>query len=100
MSNEKADDFTAESEIKALRDEQLQRIAVLNDYVTGYTKENLYSDLKLYYDEEVEFNFKKFDNFFNDVSFLEKLVNTAKQKNTHPVLEFIQYIFIQSVKDD
>jgi aconitase A len=76
--------------IQPYRKERENRLIYLQDYKKNYTLDKLISDLTIYFEGEVDFDLDKIRKDIAKPGRLEKLVEKARKKNTHPVIEFIQ----------
>jgi len=73
--------------------EKKDKISKLNDYKQGYNVDKFILDLKLYFNEEVDFNLKRIRKTVGEPGKLDQLIKKAEEKNTHPVTEFVQELF-------
>lgn len=85
-------------DIKAARDKAKQRRARLHDYRKDYTVEEFISDLDVYFEKEVDFDYDKVRQEVSLEGKLEELVEKAKHKDTHPVSEFVCDMVKKSTK--
>lgn len=79
-----------EKEIKQLEKEKSDKLKKLNDFKKEYNVDKLLEDLDIYFDQEVDFNFDKIKAEIQAQNKLKDLIAKACQKQTHPVVEFIQ----------
>ena len=80
--------------------EQKERVSKLHSYKEDYTLEKLLQDLDTYFEGEVDFDLEKVTNFVQKEGVLDNIIKAAIQKDTHPVCEFIEEIFKDSVSED
>lgn len=71
----------------------------LSDFNEGYTPEKFMLDLINYFGPEVDFDLDKIEEFIRAEDRLKRLIQTAKENNTHPVSEFVKKLF-KEVSDD
>lgn len=76
-----------------LRKKKDVKLAKLNDYHSNYSSDKFILDLEDYFGKDVDFNFNKIKQVIEVPGKLEEYVDRAKEKNTHPVIEFVQNIF-------
>ncbi len=79
-----------EKEIKQLQKEKSDKLKKLNDFKSEYNVDKLLEDLNIYFEQEVDFNFEKIKEEIKAQNKLKELIDQACQKQTHPVIEFIQ----------
>jgi len=79
--------------IRAQRKAKELKLSQLGDYRTRYTSDNFIDDLVKYFDQEVDFNLDKIRIEIEKPQRLNYFIAMAKEKNTHPVVEFIEDIF-------
>ncbi len=70
-----------------------EKVGRLSDYKENYDSQTFIKDLTSYFDNEVDFNLEKIHQEIEKPGRLSGLIKKAKQKNTHPVAEFIQDLF-------
>lgn len=71
------------------RDKLLQ----LRPYEKDYGLDEFIEDFIRYFDNEVDFNLSKIRTEIAAPGKLKQLIAKAKQKNTHPITEFLQELF-------
>ncbi|MBU1112542.1 MAG: hypothetical protein KKH93_01530 [Candidatus Omnitrophica bacterium] len=76
-----------------LRRNQAKKISNLSDYYKNYNLDVFMEDLLVYFDGQVDFNLAKIRQELLKPQRLENLIKKASQKNTHPVVEFLQELF-------
>lgn len=69
------------------------KLSQLGDYKTGYTSDDFLVDLVKYFDQEVDFNLDKIRKEIEQPQKLAGLIAKAKEKKTHPVVEFVEELF-------
>ncbi len=69
------------------------KLSQLGNYKTGYTSDEFIVDLIKYFDQEVDFNLDKVRKEIEHPQKLDWLITKAKEKNTHPVVEFVEELF-------
>jgi hypothetical protein len=89
-SREEKPDFDIKEERRRAR----ERRKKLHDYFTGYTVEKFMDDLCAYFDGEIDFNLEKIREAVSAKGKLIELIRKAEQKDTHPVSEFLQELFL------
>jgi hypothetical protein len=80
-------------EIKLQRKAQALKIKQLRDYKSGYDIECFLTDLVKYFDGKVDFNLERIRQEMGKPEKLACLIAKAKEKNTHPVTEFVEELF-------
>ena len=92
---EKNNNFSEDKnwEVEFYRQAKKKKIPELNDYRDNYTSSNFMSDLVKYFDKEVDFNLVQIQQVIEKPGKLSYLIEKAKEKNTHPVTEFVQELF-------
>jgi hypothetical protein len=73
---------------------QQHKLLHLSDYKESYTVDKFMQDLVDYFDNEVDFNLEKIRTLIARPRELNRLILKAKEKNTHPVTEFIKELFL------
>ncbi len=91
MSNQ--DDRKKDEFIKPYRKERENNLSRLRDYTKNYNVDLFMEDLVVYFEDEVDFNLSQIRNIIESPGRLENLIHKAKQRNTHPVTEFVQELF-------
>ncbi|MCF7907708.1 MAG: hypothetical protein K9L86_02385 [Candidatus Omnitrophica bacterium] len=79
--------------LESFRRQRAEKITRLADYRQNYNSKIFMKDLENYFDKEVDFNFDKVSEEIEKPQRLENLIKKAAQKNTHPIIEFIQELF-------
>jgi len=79
--------------IKVYRKEKELKLSQLRDYKAGYTSDNFIDDLVKYFDQEVDFNLDKIRKEIENPQRLNYFIAMAKEKNTHPIIEFLEDLF-------
>ncbi len=82
-----------ENDIQKNRQVNQERLARLSPYASGYDIDKFMVDLVMYFDGEVDFNLEKMRQMAEEPGRLDRLIQTARHKNTHPVVEFVQNLF-------
>jgi len=82
-----------DKEIRLQRQAKSFKVNQLGDYKTGYTSDDFLVDLVKYFDQEVDFNLDKIRKEIEQSQKLARLIIKAKEKNTHPVVEFVEELF-------
>lgn len=90
--NKKASD-DGNKGIRFQRQAKSFKVSQLGDYRAGYTKDDFLFDLVQYFDHEVDFNLDKIRKEIKQPQKLAYLIAKAKEKNTHPVTEFVGELF-------
>ena len=85
-----------DQELKSYRRKRDEAISKLSDFRDNYTVGIFLVDLEVYFEGEVDFNLEKIQETIETPGKLDQLVKAAKEKNTHPITEFIQEIFKDS----
>lgn len=80
-------------EIRLQRQAKSFKINQLRDYRAGYTNDDFLVDLAKYFDQEIDFNLDKIHKEIEQPQKLARLIAKAKEKNTHPVAEFVEELF-------
>jgi len=80
-------------EIRLQYQAKIFKLSQLSDYKTGYTSDDFFVDLDKYFDQEVDFNLDKIRKEIELPQRLTGLIVKAKEKNTHPVTEFVEELF-------
>ncbi len=80
-------------EIRFQRQAKSFKLSQLGDYKTGYTCDDFLIDLVKYFDQEVDFDLDKIRKEIEQPQKLAYLIAKAKEKNTHPVVEFVEELF-------
>ena len=86
-------------EIERCKSERKGSISKLSPFKEGYTVEKLLKDLDIYFEGEVDFDLEKIIAFAQKDGMLDNLIKAAIEKDTHPVCEFIEEIFKDSVSE-
>ncbi len=84
---------SSNEKIKAQRKNKKLKLNQLKDYKAGYTSDNFIDDLVKYFDQEVDFNLDMIRKEIEKSQRLNYFIAIAKEKNTHPVVEFIEDLF-------
>jgi len=79
--------------VKVYRKEKELKLSRLKDYKVNYTSDNFIDDLVKYFDQEVDFNLDKIRNEIKKPQRLNYFIAMAKEKNTHPIIEFLEDLF-------
>ena len=82
-----------EKDIEKYRKARTGKLSRLGEYSKDYNSDKFIVDLKIYFNNEVDFNLKKVRQTIEAPGKLDGLIEKAKKKNTHPVTEFVQEIF-------
>lgn len=69
------------------------KLSSLSDFHDSYNSDKFISDLENYFGSDADFNLFKIRRFIERPGKLEHLIARAKEKNTHPVTEFVQELF-------
>lgn len=85
------DDF--DKKIQSYRQEKKNRLSRLADFRGEYTVNLFMQDLVKYFEEEVDFDLEKIKEHIKKPDKLKEYIEKAKEKDTHPVAEFIQKLF-------
>jgi len=89
-----AKDFSSDDKkIRFQRQAKSFKVSQLNDYRDEYGSEDFIADLAKYFDGEVDFNLDTIRHEINQPQKLAGLITKAKEKNTHPVAEFVEELF-------
>ena len=80
-------------EVEFCRQAKKKKMPELGGYRNNYTCSKFMSDLVKYFDNEVDFNLIKIRQIIKEPGRLSHLIERAREKNTHPVTEFIQELF-------
>ena len=80
-------------EIRLQRQAKSFKLSQLGDYKTKYTSDDFLVDLVKYFDQEVDFDLDKIRKEIEQPQKLASLIARAKEKNTHPVVEFLEDLF-------
>jgi len=86
-------------EIERCKSERKRRISKLYSFKEGYTVEKLLKDLDVYFEGEVDFDLEKIRDLAQKEGMLDNIIKAAIEKDTHPVCEFIEEIFKDSVSE-
>ncbi len=70
-----------------------KKIASLHNFDRDYSLDKFIVDLKDYFEGEVDFNLDKIKKEISKPGELKRFIAQACQKETHPVVEFLQEIF-------
>ncbi|MDD3297209.1 MAG: hypothetical protein PHU64_07645 [Candidatus Omnitrophica bacterium] len=79
--------------IEKQRRAQREKVDQLSDYLKGYSIEMFLEDIKVYFDNEVDFDMAKIRLAIETGEKLNKLIDKAKKNKTHPVVEFLKELF-------
>lgn len=90
---------SSEDKIEFYRKQMSARLAKLTDYKKGYDIDAFLADLDNYFDQQVDFDMVKVREFVEQPGKMEYLIQKAREKNTHPVSEFVKEILKHSVKE-
>ena len=82
-----------DKKIRFQRQSKSFKLSQLGSYKTGYTSDDFLIDLAKYFDQEVDFNLDKIRKEIEQPQKLAGLIVKAKEKNTHPVAEFVEELF-------
>jgi len=93
MEDDKKASSDDDREIRLQRQAKSFKLSRLGDYRTGYTSDDFIVDLVKYFDQEVDFNLDKIRKEIEQPQKLAGLITKAKEKNTHPVVEFVEELF-------
>ena len=93
MEDNKKASNSENGEIRLQRQAKSFKVNQLGDYKTGYTHNDFLVDLAKYFDQEVDFNLDKIRKEIEQPQKLARLITKAKEKNTHPVAEFVEELF-------
>lgn len=69
------------------------KLSTLSSFSDNYNSDEFIADLENYFGSDVDFNLSKIRQFIERTGKLERLITQAKEKNTHPVTEFVQELF-------
>jgi hypothetical protein len=89
--DKRRDSRDIEREVNRLRKEQAEKLKKLHDFDKEYNSDKLLEDLQEYFGKEVDFNFDKIREEIQKQDILKDLIDRAVKKDTHPVIEFVQY---------
>ncbi|MCF7872889.1 MAG: hypothetical protein K9L80_01610 [Candidatus Omnitrophica bacterium] len=93
--NQQPDKRDIRAEIRRSKKRKADKLKKLNDFNSEYNIDKLLEDLDIYFEGEVDFNLDKIKEDVQKRGKLTELVKQAINKQTHPVVEFIQ----QTLKD-
>ena len=93
MEDKKKASRSDNKEIRLQRQAKSFKLSQLGNYKTGYTGDDFLVDLVKYFDQEVDFNLDKIRKEIEQPQRLARLIAKAKEKNTHPVVEFVEELF-------
>ncbi len=93
MEDDKKASSDDDKEIRLQRQAKSFKLSQLGDYKTGYTSDGFLVDLVKYFDQEVDFSLDKIRKEIEQPQKLASLITKAKEKNTHPVVEFVEELF-------
>ena len=96
--NEKAS--CENKEIDLRRRAKRLKLKHLGDYKKGYNRDRFIKDLVKYFEGEVDFDLDKISKELEKPGKLSRLVDKAKEKNTHPVTEFVEELFKDLTSQD
>lgn len=80
-------------ETRLQRQAKSLKLSQLGGYRAGYTSDDFLADLVKYFDQEVDFNLDTIRKEIEQPQKLARLIIKAKEKNTHPVVEFVEELF-------
>ena len=93
MEDDKKASSDDDREIRLQRQAKSFKLSQLGDYKTKYTSDDFLVDLIKYFDQEVDFDLGKIRKEIEQPQKLARLLAKAKEKNTHPVAEFVEELF-------
>jgi len=93
MDDDKKAASSDNEETQSRRRAKNLKLHQLGDYKTGYTGDDFLVDLVKYFDQEVDFDLDKIREEIEQPQKLASLIARAKEKNTHPVVEFVGELF-------
>jgi len=93
MEDDKKASSGDDKETRLQRQTKSFKLSQLGDYKTKYTSDDFLVDLVKYFDQEVDFNLDKIRKEIEQPQKLAGLIAKAKEKNTHPVAEFLEDLF-------
>lgn len=93
MEDNKKASGDGDEKIRLQRQAKSFKVNQLRDYRAGYTSDDFLVDLVKYFDQEVDFNLDKIHKEIEQPQKLARLIAKAKEKNTHPVAEFVEELF-------
>ena len=80
-------------EIDFQRQAKKLKLKQLGDYENGYNSDRFIEDLIKYFEGEIDFNLDKIRKKVETPLILPCLIAKAKEKDTHPVVEFVEELF-------
>ena len=87
-------------EIDFWRQTKRLKLKHFGDYKKGYNGGRFLEDLVKYFEGEVDFNLDKISKELEKPGKLSCLIDKAKEKNTHPVTEFVEELFKDLTSQD
>ena len=93
MVNNNKNPAEKDRNIENYRKEKKGKISKLGDYKHDYNLDKFILDLKMYFEDEVDFNIEKIHKILEEPGKLDQLIKKAEKRNTHPVTEFVQELF-------
>lgn len=96
--NEKAPCDNKEMDFR--RQAKQLKLKHLGDYKKGYNSGRFLEDLVKYFEGEVDFNLDEIRKELEKPGKLSRLIGKAKEKNTHPVTEFVEELFKDLTSQD
>lgn len=69
------------------------KLSGLSSFGDCYNSDEFIADLVNYFGRDIDFDLSKIRQFVEKSGKLEQLITRAKEKNTHPVTEFVQELF-------
>jgi len=93
MEDNKKASVSDDKEIRLRRQAKSFKLSQLGDCRAGYTSDDFLVDLVKYFDQGVDFNLDKIRKEIEQPQKLARLIAKAKERNTHPVVEFVEELF-------
>ena len=93
MEDDSKSSGSDDREMRFQRQAKSFKLGQLGDYKDGYTSDDFLVDLAKYFDLEVDFDLDKIRKEIEQPQKLSCLIAKAKEKNTHPVAEFVEELF-------
>ena len=84
-----------EKSVESWRKDKVLSISQLSDFLNAYDADKFIADLQRYFDDSVDFNLLKIRQTIELPGKLLSLRAKALEKNTHPVTEFLQELFLE-----
>ena len=93
MKSDKNHQGPEDRDIETPKQTRNKTVSKLSDFKDNYTVEKFLVDLEVYFEGEIDFNLEKIQEAIEAPGKLGQLIKKAKEKNTHPVTEFIKELF-------